>query len=59
MNLCKIVPRILAVAWFLALTAVAGHSTTAENDKKTVYDYSLVSLDGKELSLSTFKARFC
>jgi glutathione peroxidase len=55
MNPCRIVPRIFAVASFLALTAVAGHSATAENDKKTVYDYSLVFFDGKELSLSTFK----
>jgi glutathione peroxidase len=57
MNPCRIVPRILALVWFLALTAVAVHSATAENDKNTVYDYSLVSLDGKELSLSTFKGK--
>jgi glutathione peroxidase len=57
MNPCSAVARILAVAWFLALTAAAGRSASAENDKKTVYDYSLVSLDGKELSLSTFKGK--
>jgi glutathione peroxidase len=57
MNPCKTAPRILAVVSFLALTAAASHSAPAENDKKTVYDYSLVSFDGKELSLSTFKGK--
>jgi glutathione peroxidase len=57
MNPCRIVPTMVAAACLLALTAAAGHFAAAENDKKTVYDYSLVSLDGKELSLSTFKGK--
>ena len=57
MNSCRTLPRILAVAGFLALTAAAGHAAPAENDKRTAYDYSLVSFEGKELSLATFKGK--
>jgi glutathione peroxidase len=57
MNLCRTASRILAIGCFLALTPAAGHSELAENDKKTLYDYSLVAFDGKEVPLSTFKGK--
>lgn len=57
MNLCRTVPRIVTVVCLLAFTAPAVLSTPAENEKKTVYDYSLVALDGKEVPLSTFKGK--
>lgn len=57
MNLCRTVPRIVTVVCLLAFTAPAVLSTAAENEKKTVYDYSLVALDGKEVPLSTFKGK--
>jgi glutathione peroxidase len=57
MNLCGTVSRILAIGCCLALTPAAGLSAPAENDKKTLYDYSLVALDGKEVPLSMFKEK--
>src|SRR6202158_6181572 len=57
MNLCRTAPGILAIGCFLALTPVAGPSAAAENDNKTLYDYSLVAFDGKEAPLSTFKGK--
>jgi glutathione peroxidase len=57
MNLCRIVPRIVTVVCLLAFTAPAAFSRPTENENKTVYDYSLVALDGKEVPLSTFKGK--
>jgi glutathione peroxidase len=57
MNPYRTVRRILAVACFLASTAGTVPSTPAENEKKTVYDYSLLAFDGKEVPLSTFKGK--
>jgi glutathione peroxidase len=57
MNLCRKAEGILALGCLLALTTAAGHSTAAEDDKKTAYDYSLVAFDGKEVPLSTFKGK--
>src|SRR6202171_1044936 len=57
MNLSRTAPGILAIGCFLALTSAAGHSAAAENDDKTLYDYSLVAFDGKEAPLSTFKGK--
>ena len=57
MNLCRTASGILAVGCLLALTPAAGHSAAAENDYKTLYDYSLVAFDGKEAPLSTFKGK--
>jgi len=48
---------MLALACSLALTAAAAHSIPAESEKKTVYDYSLVAFDGKEVPLSKFKGK--
>src|SRR3981189_2871561 len=55
MNLSRTAAGILAMG--LALTPAAGHSAAAENDNKTLYDYSLVAFDGKEAPLSTFKGK--
>ncbi len=55
MNLCRTASRIVAIGCFLVLTPAAGHSATADNDKKGLYDYSLVAFDGKEVPLSMFK----
>src|SRR5258706_7734625 len=57
MNLCRTAPGILAIGCLLALTPTAGYSAAAENDNKTLYDYSLVAFDGKEVPLSTFKGK--
>src|SRR5260370_8329571 len=57
MNLCRTAPGILAIGCLLALTPTAGDSAAAENDNKTLYDYSLVAFDGKETPLSTFKGK--
>src|SRR6266849_5957411 len=57
MNLCKTASGILAIGCFLALTPAPGQSAAAENDNKTLYDYSLVAFDGKEVPLSTFKGK--
>jgi glutathione peroxidase len=57
MNLCRTVSRILALGCFLGLTPAADHPAPAENDKKTVHDYSLVAFDGKEVPLSTFMGK--
>ena len=45
---------LAAALLFLALTA--SHGTTPAKHK-TIYDYSLVALDGKEVSLSTYKGK--
>src|SRR6267154_2864859 len=55
MNLCRTASRIVAIGCFLVLTPAAGHSATADNDKKGLYDYSFVAFDGKEVPLSMFK----
>jgi glutathione peroxidase len=55
MNLCRTASGTLAIGCFLALTPAASHSAPADNDKKTLYDYSLVAFDGKEVPLSRFK----
>jgi glutathione peroxidase len=57
MSVCRTVSRIFAGVCFLALTLAAGRSAPAEKDKKTLYDYSLVAFDGKEVPLSTFKGK--
>src|SRR5258708_21916921 len=57
MNLCRTAPGILGIGCLLALTPTAGYSAAAENDNKTLYDYSLVAFDGKEAPLSTFKGK--
>src|SRR5882724_5767851 len=55
MNLCRTASRIVAIGCFLVLRPTAGHSAPADNDKKGLYDYSLVAFDGKEVPLSMFK----
>jgi glutathione peroxidase len=57
MNLCRTVSRIFVLGCFLGLTPAADPSAPAENEKKTVHDYSLVAFDGKEVPLSTFKGK--
>jgi glutathione peroxidase len=58
MTVGKTASAILAVAGFLALTSAAGRCAPAETEKKkTVYDYSLVNFDGKEVPLATFKGK--
>ncbi len=57
MILCRTASRILALSCFLPLIPAAAHFASAENEKKTVYDYSLVAFDGKEVPLSTFKGK--
>src|SRR6516225_7639047 len=42
---------------FVTLIAAAGLSFAAEKPEKTVYDYSLVDLNGKEVSLSAYKGK--
>ena len=39
------------------LTLAEDPKTQTSNSKKTVYDYSLVDLDGKEIPLSSFKGK--
>jgi glutathione peroxidase len=55
MNLCRTALRIVAIGCFLVLTSASVHSAPADNDKKNLYDYSLVASDGKEVPLSLFK----
>jgi glutathione peroxidase len=57
MNLFGTPSRILAVSCLAASLATSGRSIPADNEKKTVYDYSLVGLDGREVPLSTFKGK--
>jgi glutathione peroxidase len=57
MSACRTASRILAVSCLIPLLSAAAHSAPAENKKKTVYDYSLVGFDGKEVSLSLFKGK--
>jgi len=45
---------LLAVLFSIHLTLPSSGAPTAH---KTVYDYSLVSLDGKDISLSTYKGK--
>jgi glutathione peroxidase len=45
---------LLAVLFSIHLTLPSGGAPTAH---KTVYDYSLVGLDGKDISLSTYKGK--
>jgi glutathione peroxidase len=48
---------ILRCAIFAILLSVQAAPPSAKTPAKTVYDYSLVSLDGKEVSLSTYKGK--
>jgi glutathione peroxidase len=57
MNLFRTPSRILAVSCLVASLATSGRSAPADNEKKTVYDYSLVGFDGREVPLSTFKGK--
>jgi glutathione peroxidase len=54
MKFCKTLSKILTISCFLTLTAAVGLSAPAE---KTVYDYSLVAFDSKEVPLSTYKGK--
>ena len=49
----------VVVVTLLALSGVTllGAEKPADKSSKTVYDYSLVELDGKEVSLSTYKGK--
>ena len=53
--------KYLLVSCWLILTAMTARPTPiekpAQKPEKTVYDYSLVDLDGKEVSLSVFKGK--
>src|SRR5260221_4461983 len=57
MNLLRTPSRILAVSCLVASLARSGRSAPADNEKQTVYDYSLVGFDGREVPLSTFKGK--
>ncbi len=48
-------PRLLLVTYWLVLSA--GSLFGAEKPAKTVYDYALVDLNGKEVSLSAYKGK--
>jgi len=50
-NQCRRIVFSLAVSMFV------GSSFAAEKPTKTVYDYSLVGLDGKEVSLAAYKGK--
>jgi glutathione peroxidase len=52
MDVAKTARKVLAVICGVMMVAAVGRSAPAE---KTVYDYSLVTFDNKEVSLSTFK----
>lgn len=54
MDLCRTVSKVFAAGCLLLLTAASDCSAPAE---KTVYDYSLVAFDGKEVPLATFKGK--
>jgi glutathione peroxidase len=54
MDLRRTSSKMLAVGCCLLLTASVDRAVPAE---KTVYDYSLVAFDGKEVPLSTFKGK--
>jgi glutathione peroxidase len=49
--------RVLAVAAILLSCLPAFAASTAEAKHKSLYDYSLVGLDGKEVALSTYKGK--
>ena len=50
--------RKIVVLMLLAVSGVLlGAEKPADKSSKTVYDYSLVDLDGKELSLSAYKGK--
>ena len=56
------VPRIIAAyccscIFFLGYYRAWAENPTDKKPEKTLYDYSLVDLDGKEVSLSTFKGK--
>src|ERR1700676_2236922 len=57
----KGIRKYLLVSCWLILTATTARPTPIEKPEqkpeKTVYDYALVSLDGKEVSLSVFKRK--
>src|ERR1700757_4532094 len=42
---------------FVTVIAAAGTSMAAEKPEKTVYDYSLVDLNGREVSFSAYKGK--
>lgn len=46
---------LLATGCLVALTLPTSRAAGPEKDKKTLYDYSLVAFDGKEVPLSSFK----
>ena len=49
--------RRRTIALSLIVAVCLGTSLAADKPAKTVYDYSLVGFDGKELSLSTYKGK--
>ena len=61
MDIGKAVRKILAVGcWFLLAVAVgrsAAVDKPAQKPEKTIYDYSLVNFDKKEVPLATFKGK--
>jgi glutathione peroxidase len=61
MDIRKMICKSLAVSCWLLLAAVVARPSPvekpAQKPAKTVYDYSLVGFDSKELSLSTFKGK--
>ena len=56
MEVGKTVRKVVAVGCWLML-AVAVARPAVEKTAKTVYDYSLVGFDNKEVPLSTFKGK--
>ena len=48
---------LLATGCLVAFTPPTSRSAQAEKDKKSLYDYSLVGFDRKEVPLSSFKGR--
>jgi glutathione peroxidase len=69
MDSCRIVSKTFAMICFLAVTVAAAYPAAVQKTprkasekaqkapEKTVYDCSLVGLDGKEVPLSTFKGK--
>jgi len=62
MNTRRSVLKIAVAYWWLLTLATGSQAAPAEKaaektPEKTIYDYSLVAFDGKEVPLSTFKGK--
>jgi len=49
--------KLRKIVLFVSVIVVASASFAAEKPERTVYDYSLVDLSGREVSLSAYKAK--